>query len=115
MGVSTVHHSNYTRTNYLGGPVIAFIDRALAKLIGVYLFVNAVFRFRFTRQMGWAWLFNAGVPLIYYLKLCRDFHRPYEPFVICELSKWHAAMHIVGTIGGILFVREASRQNIQNL
>lgn len=108
-GTSILHHANYTKTDYLAGEWIAKIDRLLARCIGSILLYRA-FGMRQSPRFWVMVFFNVCVALIYYMRLSRLSDPPYRPYTFCTMSRWHAAMHICGTIGGWMFIDEAKRQ-----
>lgn len=118
-GTSVCHHAHYTETDYVGGRLIAFLDRALARLVFVrnmYMMHSSsspspsVMReenlptlptlptLRRLRRLSL--LLQAIAALIYLTRVCGDGH--YQRGVFCERVRWHAVAHLLSITGALL-------------
>ena len=107
-GTSILHHANYTNTNYLGGPWVAWMDRVLARACWV-VSVYKLYPLPLTWRTVISWLAAVSSPLAYFL-IIYTYTKPYRPFVVSKRILLHACfLHILPSISVVTGMTERRR------
>ena len=89
-GFSVLHHANYTNTDYLGGSIVAFTDKLLAKinyLRGALMIIKKRDKILYTTIVY--------IPVVYYTNMSKDCYKPYQ---LDSRVMWHASIHVCASI-----------------
>lgn len=113
-GLSVLHHANYTTTDYLGGPWVAWIDQIVARWCYL-LCVLKTYPLPFNKLSMFMYAVMVIGPIVYY-KILALYKSPYRPYMISKRLLLHAVfMHLLPSFAMMLSVHERQRLGVQGI